>query len=71
MKKTTIEVEALLKWGQAHLTRESVFLYPNPQVILQASATDFWDFVIEQTGMSGPDELNAFLDQIQGPESDA
>lgn len=59
----TIDAEALLKWAQVKLRRESVFLYPNPRVILEADADEFYEFVMAQTGMT-PDELNATLDRL-------
>lgn len=69
MSKNTIDAEALLKWAQPQMTRESIFLYPNPRVLLQADANEFYEFVMAQTGMT-PGELNATLDRLFPEESD-
>lgn len=64
MTNEKIDARVLLKWAQARMHRQSVFQYPNPEVVLEATAEDFYDFVIEHTGMSGPDELNEILDDL-------
>lgn len=63
MGKKTIDAESLLAWAQSRFRRESPFLYPNPQVILEAGQIEFWDFVLAQTGMS-VEELNSTLDRL-------
>ncbi len=63
MDKKTIDVDALLTWAQAKLSYQSPLLYPRPDVILQASAKDFWDFVRGQAGWT-PEELDANLDRL-------
>jgi hypothetical protein len=67
MKMKAIDTEKLLAWAQEHIGPQSVFSYPNPQLVLEAGAKEFWDFVMAETGMTIA-ELNETLDRIDPPK---